>query len=144
MLLIDASVAVAIITMEPDASDLMERLEKEGGPFYVSAVMRLEATLSVARRLAGKDNPATPEMFETARSLVEQFITDLEAREVPVSGDIGTKAVEAAQQFGKIINHAARLNLGDCFSYACARAYRTRVAYKGDDFVHTDIGWHTH
>lgn len=141
MLFIDASVAVAIITREHDGVALMERLEEEGGPFYVSAVMRLEATLSVARRLAGKDNPTTPQMFATARSLVEQFIADLEAREVPVSGDIGTKAVEAAQQFGKIINHAAKLNLGDCFSYACARAYRTKVAYKGDDFVHTDIGW---
>jgi ribonuclease VapC len=144
MLFIDASVAVAIITTEHDGPALMDRLEREGGPFYVSAVMRLEATLSVARRLAGKDNPTTPEMLATARSLVEQFIVDLEAREVPVSGDIGTKAVEAAQQFGKIINHAAKLNLGDCFSYACARAYRTKVAYKGDDFVHTDIGWQTH
>jgi ribonuclease VapC len=144
MLLIDASVAAAIITAKHDDPALMDRLEREGGPFYVSAVMRLEATLSVARRLAGKDNPTTPEMFATARSLVEQFIADLEAREVPVSGDIGTKAVGAAQQFGKIINHAAKLNLGDCFSYACARAYRTKVAYEGDDFVHTDIGWQPH
>ncbi|QLF71562.1 type II toxin-antitoxin system VapC family toxin (plasmid) [Peteryoungia desertarenae] len=141
MLFIDASVAVSIITNEPDCVALMERLDREGGPYYVSAVMRLEATLSVARRLAGKDNPTTPEMFETARSLVEQFIADLEAREVPVSGDVGTKAVEAAQRFGKIINHPAKLNMGDCFSYACARAYRTKVAYKGEDFVHTDIGW---
>ena len=141
MLFIDASVAVSIITNEPDCAALMERLDREGGPYYVSAIMRLEATLSVARRLAGKDNPTTPEMFETARSLVEQFIADLEAREVPVSGDVGTKAVEAAQRFGKIINHPAKLNMGDCFSYACARAYRIKVAYKGEDFVHTDIGW---
>lgn len=141
MLFIDASVAVAIITNEPDGVALMDRLDREGGPFYVSAIMRLEATLSVARRLAGKDNATTPEMFETARNLVEQFITDLEAREVPISGDVGTKAVEAAQRFGKIINHPAKLNMGDCFSYACARAYRTKVAYKGEDFVHTDIGW---
>jgi len=144
MLFIDASVAVAIITKEADGNALMDRLEREGGPFYVSAIMRLEATLSVARRLAGKDNPTTPEMFTTARRLVDQFIFDLEASEVPVSGDVGTKAVEAAEQFGKIVNHAAKLNLGDCFSYACAKAYRTKVAYKGDDFVHTDIGWQMH
>ncbi|MGI2036348.1 type II toxin-antitoxin system VapC family toxin [Rhizobium panacihumi] len=144
MLFIDASVAVAIIAKEDDGPALMERLESDGGPFYVSSVMRLEATLSVARRLAGKDNPATPEMFSTARALVEQFIADMEAREVPISGDIGTKAVDAAQVYGKIINHAAKLNLGDCFSYACARAYRTKVAYKGNDFIHTDIGWPTH
>lgn len=141
MLFIDASVAVAIITREDDAAALMERLDRQGGPFYVSAVMRLEATLSIARRLAGRDNPATPDMVATARSLVEQFITDLEAREVPVSGEIGAKAVDAAQHFGKIVNHAARLNLGDCLSYACAAASQSKVAYKGDDFVHTDLGW---
>jgi len=141
MLFIDASVAVAIITREADALALMKRLEREGSPFYVSAIMRLEATLSIARRLAGPDSPTTPQMVKTARSLVDQFIADLEAVEVPISGDIGTKALDAAQQFGKIVNHAARLNMGDCFTYACAAASQTRVAYKGDDFVHTDIGW---
>lgn len=141
MVFIDASVAVAIITREADALALMKRLEREGSPFYVSAIMRLEATLSIARRLAGPDSPTTPQMVKTARSLVDQFIADLEAVEVPISGDIGTKALDAAQQFGKIVNHAARLNMGDCFAYACAAASQTRVAYKGDDFVHTDIGW---
>lgn len=141
MVFIDASVAVAIVTREDDALALMERLERDGGPFYVSPIMRLEATLSVARRLAGRDNPATAQMVETARRLVDQFITDLEAREVPVSGDIGDKALDAAQRFGKIVNHAARLNLGDCFTYACAAASQSRIAYKGDDFVDTDLGW---
>jgi ribonuclease VapC len=141
MVFIDASVAVAVITREHDADALMDRLERQGGPYYVSAIMKLEATLSIARRLAGRDNPATPDMFSTARSLVDQFITDLEAREVPISGDIGTKTLDAAQQFGKIVNHPARLNLGDCFSHACASASGATVAYKGDDFVHTDIGW---
>ncbi|QEE47074.1 type II toxin-antitoxin system VapC family toxin [Rhizobium sp. WL3] len=141
MLFIDASVAVAIITREDDAFALMAQLEREGGPFYVSAIMRLKATLSVARRLAGRDNPATAEMFARARSLVGQFIADLEAREIDVSGDVGAQALDAAQRFGKIVNHPARLNLGDCFSYACASASKSRIAYKGDDFVHTDLGW---
>jgi ribonuclease VapC len=141
MVFIDASVTVAVITREDDADALMDRLERQGGPYFVSAIMQLEATLSIARRLAGPDTPAPPATVATARRLVEQFITDLEAREVPISGDIGTKALDAAQQFGKIVNHPARLNLGDCFSYACASACGTTVAYKGDDFVHTDIGW---
>jgi ribonuclease VapC len=141
MVFIDASVTVAIITREADCLALMKRLEREGGPFYVSPVMRLEATLSIARRLAGPDTASTPEMVTTARSLVDQFIADLDAVEVPISGDIGTKALDAAQQFGKIVNHPARLNLGDCLTYACAAGSQTRVAYKGDDFIHTDIGW---
>jgi hypothetical protein len=69
------------------------------------------------------------------------FSPDLEAKGAMMSGDVGTKALDAAQQFGKIVNHPAKLNMGDCFTYACASAYRTRIAYKGNDFAETDLGW---
>jgi ribonuclease VapC len=144
MLFVDASVVIAILAQEQDATELMGRLERDGGPYYVSAVVRMEATLSLTRRLAeakGKDKPATAEMMEIARRLVDQFIADLEAREAMISGDVGTKALDAAQQFGKVVNHPAKLNMGDCFTYACAKAYRMRIAYKGDDFGQTDLGW---
>lgn len=147
MLFIDASVVVAILAEEEDASTLMDLLEQHGGPFYISAVVRIEATLSLTRRLAGavgRDKPATPEMMDTARSLVEQFISDLDCKEAMISGDVGAKALDAAQQYGKIMNHPAKLNMGDCFTYACARAYRMRIAYKGDDFSYTDLGWQSH
>lgn len=144
MLFVDASIVVAILAEEEDASILIDRLEQHGAPYYVSAVVRMEATLSLTRRLAGvdgRDRPATPEMIDTARRLVEQFISDLDCKEAMITGDVGAKALDAAQQFGKIMNHPARLNMGDCFTYACARAYRTRIAFKGDDFSYTDLGW---
>ena len=147
MLFVDASVVVAILAEEEDASILIDRLEQHGGPYYVSAVVRMEATLSLTRRLAGaagRDKPATHEMMETARRLVDQFISDLDCKEAMISGDVGSKALDAAQQYGKIMNHPAKLNMGDCFTYACARAYRTRIAYKGDDFSYTDLGWQSH
>jgi ribonuclease VapC len=147
MLFIDASVVVAILAQEEDAATLIDRLELDGGPFYVSPIVRMEATLSLTRRMAeatGRDKPATPEMMEKARRLVEQFANDLDCKEAMISGDVGSKALDAAHQFGKIINHPAKLNMGDCLTYACARAYRTKIAYKGDDFVHTDLGWHGH
>lgn len=53
MLFVDASVVVAILAEEEDASSLIDRLEQHGGPYYVSAVVRMEATLSLTRRLAG-------------------------------------------------------------------------------------------
>lgn len=147
MLFIDASVVVAILADEDDAPTLIDRLEQNGGPYYVSTVVRMEATLSLTRRLAeasGRDRPATSEMMEKARRLVDQFISDLDCKEAMISGDVGSKALDAAQQFGKIMNHPAKLNLGDCFTYACARAYRARIAYKGDDFTYTALGWHSH
>ncbi len=142
MLFVDASIVVAILAQEPDCDELMERLERDGGPYYMSAIVRMEATLSLTRRLAeatGRDKPATPEMFEQARRLVDQFVIDLAARETMISGDVGSKALDAAQQYGKIVNHPAKLNMGDCFAYACAKAYRLRLAYKGDDFTETDL-----
>lgn len=147
MLFVDASVVVAILAAEEDAATLIDRLEQDGGPYYISAVVRMEATLSLTRRLAetsGRDKPATSEMMEKARRLVDQFISDLDCKEAMISGDVGAKALDAAQQFGKIMNHPAKLNMGDCFTYACARAYRTRIAYKGDNFTYTDLGWYSH
>lgn len=144
MLFVDASVIVAILAEEEDRDALLDRLGRDPGPFYVSSVVRMEASLSLTRRKAeasGRDKPASPEMLADARRLVDQFISDLEAKEIMISGDVGTKALDAAQDFGKIVNHPAKLNMGDCFSYACARAYRTKVAYKGNDFALTDIGW---
>ena len=45
-----------------------------------------------------------------------------------ISGDVGAKALDAAQRFGKIVNHPAKLNMGDCLAYACAKAYRVPIA----------------
>lgn len=142
MLFVDASVVVAILAQEPDSADLMDRLEQDGGPYYMSAIVRMEATLSLTRRRAeATGGPATPEMFDQARGLVDQFAADLAARETMISGDVGNKALDAAQRYGKIVNHPAKLNLGDCFAYACAKSYRLRLAYKGDDFTETDLAW---
>ena len=41
--------------------------------------------------------------------------------------------------FGKGSGHPAKLNFGDCFSYALAKAFGEPLLFKGGDFVHTDI-----
>jgi ribonuclease VapC len=46
-------------------------------------------------------------------------------------------AVDCFQRYGKG-RHPARLNLGDCLSYACAKAHGAKLVYKGDDFAQTD------
>jgi uncharacterized protein with PIN domain len=55
------------------------------------------------------------------------------------SNAIGDKALDAAMTHGNAVGHQADLNLGDCFAYACAKAYRMRLIYKGDDFARTDL-----
>ena len=49
-----------------------------------------------------------------------------------------TLALDAYARFGKG-RHPAKLNMGDCFAYACARANHASLLFAGDDFSHTDI-----
>ncbi|MFL5280685.1 MAG: type II toxin-antitoxin system VapC family toxin [Rhodopila sp.] len=35
--------------------------------------------------------------------------------------------------------HPAALTMGDCYAYACARANRAKLLFKGEDFTQTDI-----
>jgi len=48
-------------------------------------------------------------------------------------------ALEAFARFGKGQGHRAGLNMGDCFSYACAKMRNVPLLCKGNDFIHTDL-----
>jgi hypothetical protein len=41
-------------------------------------------------------------------------------------------AQEAARTYGKTVGHPAQLNFGDCYAYACAKAYRVGPCGTGD------------
>ena len=47
-------------------------------------------------------------------------------------------AADAYAQYGKG-RHPAALNMGDCNAYACTKANRAKLLFKGDDFAKTDI-----
>ena len=47
-------------------------------------------------------------------------------------------ARQAYLDFGRG-NHPAKLNFGDCFAYALAKATGEPLLFKGDDFEQTDI-----
>jgi ribonuclease VapC len=77
----------------------------------------------------------TPELVGRARRAVEAFIEDVGAAEIEISPEIGKQALEASAAFGKAVGHAADLNFGDCFAYACAKKLGLVLLYKGDDFA---------
>lgn len=74
----------------------------------------------------------------SARSTVQGFLELNDIRLV----DIGERELELATQgyaeFGKG-RHPAALNMGDCSAYACAKANRAKLLFKGEDFAKTDI-----
>ena len=63
---------------------------------------------------------------------------ELRASMIDISAAIAREALLAFDQFGRG-RHKADLNMGDCFSYACARERGLPLLFKGNDFVHTDI-----
>lgn len=48
-------------------------------------------------------------------------------------------ARQAYRDFGRGSGSRARLNFGDCFSYAAAAVAQEALLFKGDDFMHTDL-----
>lgn len=140
---LDASAIVAIIIDEDDAAHLLSKLKQSTKPIYYSPVTLFEASVSVARQYAnnavGPNAPIEPEHIKNAQQLVEKLLKTVNAREMTVASKTGRMAVEAAMKYGKMVAHPARLNMGDCFVYACAKELRIPLLCKGNDFPHTDI-----
>jgi ribonuclease VapC len=52
---------------------------------------------------------------------------------------LDTLARQAYRDFGKTSGHPAKLNFGDCFSYALAKSKGEPLLFKGQDFSRTDV-----
>jgi len=80
-----------------------------------------------------------PNCFGQAQAAVDAFIEDLDAEEIAITPEIGRRALDACASYGKAVGHAADLNFGDCFAYACAKQLGAPLIYKGGDFARTDL-----
>ena len=74
-------------------------------------------------------------MYSTMASMVEALAIDV----VPFDGPLAATALAAFDRYGKGIHPQARLNMGDCASYALAMVLGCPLLYKGQDFAATDI-----
>jgi ribonuclease VapC len=68
----------------------------------------------------------------------DTFLRELGVRIEPFSEEQAFIARQAYSKFGKG-RHPARLNLGDCFSYALAKTTGESLLFKGNDFRQTDV-----
>lgn len=127
---IDASALVAIVAQEPDHEELHQRLKRHRRR-TISAFVVYEATVALAR--------IREISLEDARALVMQFKKIFAVSEVHIEIRFAEIALGAFQHYGRGRGHNAKLNMGDCFSYACAKAHNVPLLFKGEDFTHTDI-----
>ncbi|TDR89751.1 type II toxin-antitoxin system VapC family toxin [Enterovirga rhinocerotis] len=135
---LDASVIVAILARESGSDEYENRLAASEGPFFLSPLVKFEASVALAR-LRSPGGRTSVETIRRAARAVEAFVEDIAAEEIAISPEIGRGALEAAAIYGKAVGHAASLNFGDCYSYACAKSLKVPLLYKGDDFSLTDL-----
>jgi len=126
---IDTSVFIALITWEDDAVTLAEAMDR-ARVRRTSPLVRLEVCAVLATRL--DISPAE------AEGLFDAVLAEAEIEMVELTDEMGHLAVACFETYGKG-RHPARLNIVDCFSYACARALDMPLLFKGNDFSQTDI-----
>lgn len=138
---VDASVIVAILRREPGYEEIEKRLAALDGPFFVSPLVRFEASVALARQKAPAraNRKPSPQLLRQAQAAVEAFFEAIDAEEISISQEIGRQALDASAAYGKAVGHVADLNFGDCFAYGCAKALDVSLLYKGNDFAHTDL-----
>jgi ribonuclease VapC len=127
---VDASGLVAILTEEPDAKELTDRIERADAPI-TSPVAIFETVAALLRRRG--------HTVEAVSQTVHDFLKASRIRVEPLTEEIGYRAAAAHATLGKGSGHPARLNLGDCFAYAATKQHGVPLLYKGDDFSRTDL-----
>jgi ribonuclease VapC len=125
--IVDASALVAILRNEPETEDFVRAIDNSLSP-RISAGNFLEAAIVVDRAR----NPL-------AVRRLDDLMTELRLAIEPVTEEQARIARQAYRDYGRGSGHPARLNFGDCFAYALARATGEKLLFKGSDFVHTDI-----
>lgn len=127
MIAIDSSAIIAILNAEPERIALLRVIESSDGCF-LSAVTLLETRMVVRARFgrAGLSNLAS-------------LLAEIAPEVVPFDIEQADAAFAAFERYGKGMGTVAKLNMGDCASYALAKTLSLPLLYKGDDFRATDV-----
>lgn len=126
-MIVNTSVLCAVLLGEPDREAWVQVLtEADRLRSPVTVLVELGIVLDARR-----DRRAAT----SAARLIELLGIELE----PITVELAEIARDAHRRFGRGSGHPARLNFGDCFSYAVARQSGEPLLFKGDDFARTDV-----
>jgi ribonuclease VapC len=123
---VDSSALVAFLLGEDRAGDIEAVLDRETG-LRMSSVNWVETAMVLLGRGFGS-------ALEEARRVRQDASITIEA----VDETIAEHAIDAFRRYGKG-RHPARLNFGDCFAYATAKAIDAPLLFTGNDFRATDV-----
>ena len=118
---------MALLLEEPEQEDFTRKLSTAGNR-RISAGTWIELTVVLARR-------GDAALFAGFEAMLAQFPFEI----APSTAEQARIGADAFRLYGQGSGHRARLNFGDCFAYALAKATGEPLLFKGDDFIHTDI-----
>jgi ribonuclease VapC len=125
-MVIDSSAVIAILQRE-DEAQLFADLIAADSYRLISSVSYLESAIVIGSRYGTAGREQLDALFRAHEIIL-----------VPFSQTQAKTAKIAYFTYGKG-HHPARLNMGDCCSYALAKVTQQPLLYKGDDFLQTDI-----
>ena len=125
-MIVDTSAIIAILFKEPSFEELIEKVGRSqtigiGMPTLAETCIVLTARLG-----------------DRAAGMLERFLREIDGIEIPFGEDHWRKACTAYQRYGRG-RHPARLNFGDCLTYAVAKLAAQPLLLVGTDFSRTDI-----
>jgi ribonuclease VapC len=124
-MIVDTSAVIAMLFGEPEAASFAHVINASPKR-RISAASWMEAALVADNR------------SDLAAAEFDAFMERLGLEVMPFTIEQARRARDAHRRFGKG-RHPAKLNLGDCFSYALAQERNEPLLFKGDDFAQTDV-----
>lgn len=126
-MIVDSSAIVAILLAEPERQVLLEAIQQAP-----EVAMTAASYLEVGLVVDGRGNPVLSRQYDALLEALGVEVVDTTAEQARV-------ARAAHRDFGRGSGHPARLNFGDCLSYAAAVQDGVPLLFKGDGFIHTDV-----
>lgn len=125
-MVVDPSALVAVLQNEHDREAIIECIQSPES-LCMSVVSFVEASIVIHHR--NRIDGLLDLDLLISKAGIELIACDV---------DQAFAARSAFRMYGKG-QHPAKLNFGDCFSYALAKTRNEPLLYKGDDFARTDI-----
>jgi ribonuclease VapC len=125
-MIVDSSAIVAILKGEKEQVRLIRALA-------AASVVRVAAPTWVETSMVLR-GPLGARLDAVLSGIERQFAIEF----VPFEREHVGVAVDAWHRYGRG-QHAAKLNFGDCISYATAKVAGEPLLFVGKDFTHTDV-----
>ncbi|MBF4160188.1 type II toxin-antitoxin system VapC family toxin [Nocardioides acrostichi] len=124
-MIVDSSAVMAVLETEPGWQQVADIAARH--PCHMSTATWVELGIVADARSARHG------------ARLDRLLATLDVGLVEVSASHARIARDADRRYGRGSGSPARLNFGDCYSYALATSLGEPLLFVGNDFTHTDV-----